>query len=37
MMPYWPDVQGAPQNTIIGAATLWVLRDRPRAEYAGVA
>src|SRR4030088_2465700 len=37
MMPYWPDVQGAPQNTIIGGATLWVLRDRPRAEYKGVA
>src|SRR5258708_2075471 len=37
MMPYWPDVQGTPQNTIIGGATLWVLRDRPRAEYAGVA
>jgi len=37
MMPYWSDVQGAPQNTIIGGATLWVLRDRPRAEYAGVA
>ncbi len=37
MMPYWPDVQGAPQNTIIGGATLWVLRDRARAEYAGVA
>jgi sn-glycerol 3-phosphate transport system substrate-binding protein len=37
MMPYWPDVEGAPQNTIIGGATLWVLRDRPRAEYKGVA
>jgi len=37
MMPYWPDVTGAPQNTIIGGATLWVLRDRPRAEYKGVA
>lgn len=37
MMPYWPDVAGAPQNTIIGGATLWVLRDRPRAEYRGVA
>jgi sn-glycerol 3-phosphate transport system substrate-binding protein len=37
MMPYWPDVNGAPQNTIIGGATLWVLRDRPRTEYAGVA
>jgi sn-glycerol 3-phosphate transport system substrate-binding protein len=37
MMPYWPDVTGAPQNTIIGGATLWVLRDRPAAEYKGVA
>ena len=37
MMPYDLDVQGAPQNSIIGGATLWVLRDRPRAEYAGVA
>jgi sn-glycerol 3-phosphate transport system substrate-binding protein len=37
MLPYWPDVADAPQNTIIGGATLWVLRDRPRAEYNGVA
>jgi sn-glycerol 3-phosphate transport system substrate-binding protein len=37
MMPYWPDVAGAPQNSIIGGATLWVLRDRPRVEYKGVA
>jgi sn-glycerol 3-phosphate transport system substrate-binding protein len=37
MLPYWPDVEAAPQNTIIGGATLWVLRDRPRAEYKGVA
>jgi sn-glycerol 3-phosphate transport system substrate-binding protein len=37
MLPYWPDVEGAPQNSIIGGATLWVLRDRPRAEYRGVA
>jgi sn-glycerol 3-phosphate transport system substrate-binding protein len=37
MLPYWPDVEGAPQNTIIGGATLWVLRDRPRAEYKGAA
>jgi sn-glycerol 3-phosphate transport system substrate-binding protein len=37
MLPYWPDVAGAPQNTIIGGATLWVLRDRPRVEYKGVA
>jgi sn-glycerol 3-phosphate transport system substrate-binding protein len=37
MLPYWPDVEGAPQNSIIGGANLWVLRDRPRAEYKGVA
>jgi len=37
MLPYWPDIEGAPQNTIIGGATLWVLRDRPRDEYKGVA
>lgn len=37
MLPYWPDVTGAPQNTMIGGATLWVLRDRPRGEYKGVA
>ncbi len=37
MLPYWPDVEGAPQNSIIGGATLWVLRDRPREEYKGVA
>lgn len=36
-LPYWPDVPGAPQNSIIGGATLWVLRDRPRDEYNGVA
>ncbi len=37
MMPYWPDVAGAPQNTIIGGATLWVLRGRTPEEYKGVA
>lgn len=37
MLPYWSDVAGAPQNSIIGGATLWVLRDRPRIEYKGVA
>ena len=37
MLPYWPDVDGAPQNSIIGGATLWVLHDRPRNEYKGVA
>jgi sn-glycerol 3-phosphate transport system substrate-binding protein len=37
MLPYWPDVAGAPQNSIIGGATLWVLRGRPPGEYKGVA
>jgi sn-glycerol 3-phosphate transport system substrate-binding protein len=37
MLPYWPDVAGAPQNSTIGGATLWVLRGRPDAEYSGVA
>src|SRR5438309_8011984 len=37
MLPYWPEVEGAPQNSIIGGATLWVLRNRPREEYSGVA
>lgn len=37
MLPYWSDVAGAPQNSIIGGATLWVLRNRPLAEYKGVA
>lgn len=37
MLPYWPDVAGAPQNSMIGGATLWVLRNRPRDEYKGVA
>ena len=37
MMPYWPDVAGAPQNSIIGGATLWVLAGHKPAEYAGVA
>jgi len=37
MMPYWPQVQGAPQNSIIGGATLWVLTGRPQEEYKGVA
>jgi sn-glycerol 3-phosphate transport system substrate-binding protein len=37
MLPYWPDVAGAPQNSIIGGASLWVLRGRAQAEYAGIA
>ena len=37
LMPYWPDVAGAPHNAVIGGATLWVLKGRPEAEYKGVA
>ncbi|MEW5814224.1 MAG: sn-glycerol-3-phosphate ABC transporter substrate-binding protein UgpB [Spirochaetota bacterium] len=37
MLPYWPDVKGAPQNTIIGGASLWVMSGRNDAEYKGVA
>ncbi len=37
MLPYWPDAPGAPQNSIIGGATFWVLRNRPENEYKGVA
>jgi len=37
MLPYWPDVPAAPQNSIIGGATLWVLRGRPEEEYDAVA
>ena len=37
MLPYWPDVPGAPRNTIIGGATLWVLGGHPDGDYKGVA
>ncbi len=37
MLPYWPDVPGAPQNTIIGGASLWVLQGHSAKEYKGVA
>ena len=37
MLPVYGDVAGAPQNSIIGGATLWVLKGRPDAEYKGAA
>lgn len=37
MLPYYADVKGAPQNTIIGGATLWVLKGHSEDEYKGVA
>ena len=36
-LPYYPDVPGAPQNTVIGGASLWVLAGKPAGEYKGVA
>ena len=36
-MPYWSTVKGAPQNSIIGGATLWVLTGNPKEDYEGVA
>lgn len=37
MLPYYDDVAGAPQNSIIGGATLWVLQGKDEAQYKGVA
>lgn len=36
-MPYYPDVPGAPQNAIIGGASLWVMGGKSPPEYKGVA
>jgi len=36
-LPYYPDVPGAPQNTIIGGASLWVMAGKKPQEYKGVA
>ncbi|WP_447894896.1 sn-glycerol-3-phosphate ABC transporter substrate-binding protein UgpB [Vreelandella sp. GE22] len=37
MLPVYNDVDGAPQNSIIGGATLWVLSGHEDDEYTGVA
>jgi len=37
MLPYWPDAPGAPQNTIIGGASLWVMAGHSAEAYRGVA
>lgn len=36
-LPYYEDIAGAPQNTLVGGAGLWILAGRPKADYAGVA
>ena len=37
LIPYYDDVKGAPQNSIIGGASLWVMARKPAADYKGVA
>ena len=36
-LPYYPDAEGAPQNTVIGGASLWVMSGKKADEYKGVA
>ena len=36
-LPYHDDVKGAPQNSIIGGASLWVMGGKKADEYKGVA
>jgi sn-glycerol 3-phosphate transport system substrate-binding protein len=36
-LPYYADVQGAPQNTIIGGASLFVMGGKSKEEYKAVA
>jgi sn-glycerol 3-phosphate transport system substrate-binding protein len=36
-LPYYSDVAGAPQNTIIGGASLWVMSGKKAVDYKGVA
>jgi sn-glycerol 3-phosphate transport system substrate-binding protein len=36
-MPYYPDVPGAPQNSTLGGASLWVMGGKAANDYKGVA
>ncbi len=36
-LPYYSDVEGAPQNTVIGGASLWVMSGKSADEYKGIA
>jgi sn-glycerol 3-phosphate transport system substrate-binding protein len=36
-IPHWDDVKGAPQNAIIGGASLWVMGGKTNNAYKGVA
>jgi len=35
-LPYYPDVPGAPQNSVIGGASLWVMAGKKNDVYKGV-
>jgi len=37
MLPYYDDIEGAPQNSIIGGATLWALSGKTDEEYEATA
>lgn len=37
ILPYWPEVKGAPQNTIIGGGAIWVMSGLSKEEEKGVA
>lgn len=37
VMPYYPDAPGAPQNSTLGGASLWVMGGKKTEEYKGVA
>lgn len=36
-LPYYDDIKGAPQNTLIGGGGLWVMGGHKKPEYRGVA
>ncbi len=36
-LPYYADVAGAPQNTVIGGASLWAIAGKPADHYKGIA
>jgi sn-glycerol 3-phosphate transport system substrate-binding protein len=36
-LPYYSDVPGAPQNTVLGGASLWVMSGKKKEDYRGVA
>jgi sn-glycerol 3-phosphate transport system substrate-binding protein len=36
VLPYWPEVQGAPQNTVIGGAAIWAMAGHSKDSELGV-